>query len=630
MPGLAGIISREPAADHTANLALMLKSMTHEAFYVSGASIARDAGVYAGWVAHPGSFAQRQSRCLEANGIHIGFAGECVDETISQRHDEDSDDSIAGLYRKYGDEFVERLNGVFSGFIFDRLARRVLIFNDRYGLERLYVHDTGKETYFASEAKALLAVLPALRSFDHNGVAEFLTFGCPLEGRTLFHNIRQLPGGSVWTFDGSVTRKRRYFHARQWESQPTLSPGEFEAEFQKCFVRAQSRQLASESPLGISLTGGLDTRMIMACLPSVPASSVCYTFAGPTGETVDAQVAARVAESCGLDYRLLRIGSDFFSDFARHADRTVYVTDGCLGIAGAHEIYLNALARQVAAVRLTGNFGSEILRGVSTFKPIGLSRDLLNPEVGRVVNGSVKALSNSTEHPVTFAAFREIPWNLFGSLAAARSQVTFRTPYLDNELVALAYRTPERLWKSSLPALRLIKTHSPGLNEIPTDRGFVGDNSGLRFLIRRFFAEATFKIDYYNSEGLPRLLSPLDSIVRRVSSNLGILGMHKYLPYSYWFRKELAPILLERVATERVRQAPWWKKGAPEVYARAHVSRRGHYMRELNAILTLEAIDRLFISSPQQECLPGGAIALQPDCGSSLHKAAALRKHVVS
>ena len=288
----------------------------------------------AGWVAHPGSFAERQSRCFETNGIDIGFAGECVHEITSDPSHEHSDGSIAALYRRYGDDFVERLNGVFSGFIFDRFARRVLIFNDRYGLERLYVHETVKGTYFASEAKALLAVLPTLRSFDHKAVAEFLTFGCPLEGRTLFHDIKQLPGGSLWTFDGSVTRRRRYFHAQQWESQPPLSPGEFEAEFQKCFTRARSRQLASESPLGISLTGGLDTRMIMACLPPVPPDSVCYTFAGPTGETVDAKLAARVAKSCGLEYRLLRIGSDFFSDFGRHADRTVYITDGCLGIVG--------------------------------------------------------------------------------------------------------------------------------------------------------------------------------------------------------------------------------------------------------------------------------------------------------
>jgi len=374
----------------------------------------------------------------------------------------------------------------------------------------------------------------------------------------------------------------------------------------------------------------LDTRMIMACLPPPPLGSVCYTFGGPTGETVDAQLAARVAESCGLDYRLLRIGSDFFSDFARHADRTVYVTDGCLGIVGTHEIYLNALARQVAPVRLTGNFGSEILRAVSTFKPIDLSHDLLSPDLGRLVNGSAKALSNSKEHPVTFAAFQEIPWNLFGSLAAAKSQVTFRTPYLDNELVALAYRTPECLRKSSLPALQLIKAHNTVLNDIPTDRGFAGDNSGLRFLVRRFLAEATFKIDYYNSEGLPRLISPFDSMLRRVSANLGILGMHKYLPYSHWFRKELAPILLERVSTDRVRQAPWWKKGAPEVYARAHVSRRGHYMRELNAILTLEAIDRLLFNQSQKKCMPSGKIALQRDCGCSLHKATILTRHAHS
>ena len=628
MPGLAGIISRERAADHSADLALMLKSMMHESFYVSGACIEPDAGVYAGWVAHSGSFAHRQSRFHKEHGIDIGFAGEFV-ETSSQRDDKDSGSSIVALYRTHGDAFVERLNGVFGGFIFDRSAQRVLIFNDRYGLERLYIHETPKGTYFASEAKALLAVLPTLRSFDHRGVADFLTFGCPQEGRTFFQDIKQLPGGSVWTFDGSVTRRRRYFHAHEWESQPSLSPSEFEAEFQKCFVRARSLQLTSESPLGISLTGGLDTRMIMACSPPVPNGSVCYTFDGPTGRTVDAKLAARVAESCGLEYKLLRIDPDFFSDFERHMDRTVYITDGCLGILGTHEIYLNTLARQVAPLRLTGNFGSEILRGISTFKPVGLSHGLLSPDVARLVNGSIKAVSNSKEHPVTFAAFREIPWNLFGSLAAAKSQVTFRTPYLDNELVALAYRTPEQLWKSSQPALQLIKAHSALLSGIPTDRGFSGNNSGLGFLVRRFLAEATFKIDYYNSEGLPRLLSPLDSMLRRVSSNLGILGMHKYLPYSHWFREKLAPVLLERVSSERIRQAPWWKKGTPEVYARAHVSRRGNYMRELNAILTLESIDRLLFHQPQQKCLPSGPIAPQVDSDSS-HKAATLRQYALS
>ena len=57
-------------------------------------------------------------------------------------------------------------------------------------------------------------------------------------------------------------------------------------------------------------------------------------------------------------------------------------------------------------MRLTGNFGSEILRAVSTFKPVDLSHDLLSPDVAVSVDGSVKAMSNSKEHPVTFAAFQ--------------------------------------------------------------------------------------------------------------------------------------------------------------------------------------------------------------------------------
>ncbi len=104
----------------------------------------------------------------------------------------------------------------------------------------------------------------------------------------------------------------------------------------------------------------------MACRPDSARDIVCYTFSGEKGLTLDDRLATQVARACGLEHRLLRIGSDFFSDFAGYVDRTVYITDGCLGVLGAHEIYLNAQAWPLAPVRLTGNFGSEVLRGVST------------------------------------------------------------------------------------------------------------------------------------------------------------------------------------------------------------------------------------------------------------------------
>jgi asparagine synthase (glutamine-hydrolysing) len=611
MPGIVGIICARPADEFQGLVKSMVISMEHEPFYASGMYAAPEMGVYCGWVAHENSFAAGQVFFNERKDIALLFSGECFadPETRAElkrkghERGEAAGSWLVHFYEEQGDRFFEKLNGLFSGLLIDKRRNRAFLFNDRYGLERIYFCETKDATYFASEAKALLRILPELRAFDEEGVAQFLTYGCTLGERTLFRDIQLLPGGSAWSFENGKCHKRKYFSPETWEGQLALTPEEFEFQFQETFNRILPCYFESESKIGMSLTGGFDTRMIMACRPKTGEDPICYTFSGQESLTLDDRLAARVAESCGLEHQLLRIGSDYFSDFAAYADRTVYITDGCLGILGAHEIYFNAHARLLAPVRLTGNFGSEVLRGVSTFKPIGLSPDLLDPEFSRFLNSSVKAPA-SREHPVTFAAFREIPWKFFGGVAAGRSQITFRTPYLDNELVALAYRAPECLRKSSLPASRLVKANNPALSEIPTDRGFAGDNSGLEVLVRRFLAEATFKIDYYNSEGLPCFLSHLDPTLRRVSSSLGILGSHKYLHYAHWFRTQLPTIVMERLSTERVRQAPWWRKNAPEMCAQLHISGRANYVRELNAILSLEAIERLFFSEIAAEASP--------------------------
>jgi asparagine synthase (glutamine-hydrolysing) len=308
---------------------------------------------------------------------------------------------------------------------------------------------------------------------------------------------------------------------------------------------------------------------------------------------LDDRLAARVAETCRLEHRLLPISGDFFSDFAAHADRTVFVTDGCFGITGAHEIYLNKQARQLAPVRLTGNYGSEVLRGVSTFKSIGLSPSLFDPEFSRSLNSPARSGTRGNTHPITFAAFREIPWNLFGSLAAGRSQTIFRTPYLDNEIVALAYQCPDSLRTSPRSALRVVKDNSAALSNIPTDMGLGGQNSGLGALLRRFFARVTFKLDYVSNEGLPHWLLPLDPLFRRFGSGAGILGLHKYLHYRSWLRRELAGYLHDVVTDARARRSPFWNSDFLEHMARDHTRGHKNYVLEINTVLTLETVERL-------------------------------------
>jgi asparagine synthase (glutamine-hydrolysing) len=604
-----GLISHRAAHECDVIVSAMVDSMKCETSYLSGTYSAKQIGVYCGWVAQDKSFAANQVFFDEREDVALIFSGECFADNellmgLKQKGHKlqhRNGDWLVHLYEEEGDHFFEKLNGLFSGLLIDRRQKKAVLFNDRYGIERIYYYEAEGNFYFASEAKALLRILPELRAFDEEGVAQFLAFGCTVNSRTLFRGVQLLPSASAWSFEGGRCSKRKYFSPQKWEAQSPLSVESYESEFQETFRRVLPRYAEAEAKIGISLTGGVDTRMIMACLPATNRGYACYTFAGENGLTHDARLAAKVAASLGLEHHVFRVGPDFLRHFDTHFDRTVYVTDGCAGATSCHEIYFNAQARQVSPVRLTGNFGSEVLRSVSTFKALGLRPGLLSDTYAKAVDAETQGATARAAHPVTFAAFDEIPSGLFGLLAAGRSQVTFRTPYLDNELVALAYRAVMALHRSALPALRLIEQANPQLALIPTDRGELLGGYSLGRVLRRTLGEVTFKLDYYNSEGLPHGLSFFDSAFRGLSSSLRVLGSHKYLPYRHWFRKELAALVFERVSSRRVREAPWWAKNAPEILAQAHISGRGNYQRELNVILSLEAIERLFFSEGRAE-----------------------------
>ncbi len=590
MPGIAGIVTNDPSVDGRAVVTRMLQSMMHEPFYVAGLSGANELGVFAGWVAHPQSFAAATSSGDGDERLAIAFAGESF---------QDSDESIASCYRRLPETWVVELNGLFSGLLIDRRRNRALLFNDRYGVERVYVHEAGNAVYFASEAKALLRVLPQLRAFDDDGVAEYLTYGCPLGGKTLFRGIRLLEGASLWTFERGACRKARYFEPQQWEQQTPLAAEEYDEEFRLRFKRVLPRYTRGEGRLGLSLTGGLDTRMIMACLPDLKLQPIAYTFCGLNGETLDARIARRVAASRGLEHRLVRIGADFLRDFGRYVDRTVYITDGCAGATGAHEIYLNARARELAPTRLTGNFGSEVLRGVSIFKPLGLRNEFIAADFQPAMQAAVERKPTNPAAPVTFAAFQEVPLNLFGTMAAGKSQVVFRTPYLDNDLVSLAYRAPAALRASSRSALRLVQREAPALSAIPTDRGMKIDG-GVGYALRRLASEVTFKLDYVHKEDMPRALLPLERAVERLE-NLGVLGLHKYLPYRLWFRNALAEhvgAVLMRSATRRL---PYFDGAFLRSLAEHHVAGRRNYVKEIHVALTLESASRVLIGGDDNQ-----------------------------
>ena len=593
MPGIAGVIGTASREQLQTYVAAMLTTMRHEPEWVSAMTCAPELGVCAGWVNRAGSFAAMQSAEPSLHGPAVAFCGECVDEPALTSS---AGSSLLQRFAAEGAGFVARLNGSFSGVLIDRPGGKVMLFNDRYGSERIYYHERGGLTFFASEAKALLAVAPETRAFDDQGVADFLAMGCPLDGRTLFRGVKQLPAASLWTFGAQASKaeKALYFNPVQWEQQEPLDEAQFCSALAQTLERVLPRHLSSVSKIALSVTGGLDTRMILACLPADHVPPIAYTYAGMKGQTLDCKLGAQVSGLRGLVHHTLRIGQDFLSHYRDYVDQTVYLTDGCAGATDAHELYFTALARQLATIRLTGNFGSEVLRGMATHKPLQLKAAVFDPGFAPLLAQSEQRARAADElHPVTRAAFREVPWHLFGTVAAARAQLVLRTPYLDNEVVQLAYRAPHSMRRSVVPALALVASRDPRLAAIPTDRGLRANAPSKRRFASRVAAELTFKLDYLYTEGLPDWLSAFDRAFDPLSM-LGLLGQHKYLPYRGWFRNELANSARAVAADSRIQSLPYWNLRSVDALVAEHVQGRRNHLREIHALLTLEAVQRLF------------------------------------
>ncbi len=598
MAGIAVILAAQASAAHERQLRRMAACLRVHADDEDGFLLAPELGVYGAWVAPPGSFAARQAVATPGAAFDaapaVAFAGECLGPEVA------ASAAIARLYAARGDGLLGELNGLFAGLILDRERRCALLFNDRYGSERLYACEKDGVTYVASQAKALLAVVPELRAFDDVAVAQFLAFGSVLGGRTLFRGIGQLPGASLWRVSapGAVERSR-YFTPAQWESLPPLTAEAFEARFDDTFRALLPAYLVDAERVGLSLTGGLDTRMILACLPRELRPALAYTYAAEGGERLlDARIARRAAQMSGIAHHVLTIGRAFLRDFAAQLDRTVRASDGCAGVLHAHEAWLSEQARGLASSRLTGNYGSEVLRSMSTFKRCGAEDGVLDPQVSRQIAAVVAEQRERCVHPVTHAAFEEVPWHLFGTLAASRSQLAVRTPYLDNRVVELAYQAPASLRHGSASALRLVAANDPALAALPTDRGVASRPRRWR----RLLCDITFKLDYWHKEGLPDALMPLERPLASLE-RVGLLGWHKFLAYRLWFRRELAAHAAEVIGDARTRTMPYWNARALASIVPEHVGGRRNRLRDIHAVLTLEAVQRTLLDAA---AWPGG------------------------
>src|SRR5947199_2123718 len=605
MPGIVGIISKHgPSTEWRSMIHSMVKCMTHEAFYVSGTYINEQLGLSSGWACHKGAFGDCLPIWNEKKDICLLFSGENfadqadIDALRKHGHEFRSDDAsyLVHLYEEMGYEFLEKLNGWFSGVLLDLREQKVVLFNDRYGVNRIFYHEDASGFYFSSEAKALLKILPRTRQLNLRSLGELVSCEAVLENRSLFSGISLLPAGSSWVFSrGEPVKKKAYFKQEAWESQPELSEGDFYEKLKETWTRVLPKYFHGKQSVGLSLTGGVDSRMILAWAPRLPGTLPCYTWGGKYRDCADVKIARRTARVCRQPHNTILVAAEFLSQFHDLAEKAVYISDGTVDITGSIDLYVQRLARQIAPVRLSGVCGGEILRRLVMFKPDPPQQGLFDPDLESSFRDAAKTYAGELQgHRLSFTSFKQAPWYMASKFTVERSQVTYRTPYFDNDLVALAYQTPAKLLHNG-PALRLIADGNPALGKIGTDRGLVfrsvpGVNRALHW-----YQEFTFKAEYAYDYRMPQRLARLDHAFAPLRLERLFVGRHKFHHFRIWYRDELSRWLKEMLLDSGARTRPYLRANSVEAMLRAHSTGQRNYAFEIHKILTLEFIQRKLI-----------------------------------
>ena len=609
MPGIVGLLTKMRRKWAEPRLLRMVEAIRHESFYRTGTWIDESLGVYVGWTVQAGAFSDGMPvRNERGDGILI-FSGEEFPEPdtiprLKKRHIFEAEGPSYLVHLSEEDPaFPASLNGRFHGLLTDRTRGTTTLFNDRYGMHPIAYHEAKEAFYFAAEAKAILAVRPELRTVDPRGLGELVSCGCVMEDRTLFTDIHLLPPAAVWVSqNGSIVRRDTYFQPREWEEQPRLEAESYYEEIRQIFSQKLARYFNGHKKIGMSLTGGLDTRMIMAWQKFPPGALPCYTFGGMYRDCRDVMVARQVAEVCRQPHKVITVGKEFISRFPQYAERTVYLTDGCADVSRSAALYANEKARNTAPVRMAGVYGSEILRRLRGFKPSPLPPGLFRTELLSHVQAAGETYNSLLKlHPVSFTAFSPTPQRAVDVLE--QTQVGVRCPFLDNDIIRTAFRAPDLAVAKGDTSpdndvcLRLIADGNKSLRGIRTDRGLGGTDGVISSMISRALLQFTFKSEYAYDYGMPQFLARIDHLISPFRPERLFLGRHKFSHFRVWYRDYLQSYVQEMLLDSRTLARPYLERRRVEDIVRGHLKGGRNYTTEIHRLLSLELLHRLFVDA---------------------------------
>ena len=204
-------------------------------------------------------------------------------------------------YKQWGDEVLNRLNGMFGLAIWDARQRRLILARDPFGIKLLYYRIDGDSLYFGSEIRAIRATMPAGGDIDPTALNLFLRYRYTPSPYTILKGVRKLAPGTKLTIQDGSYKVSRWYRFTPAPFAPAKSPGEAKEELLALYKQAVRRQLVSDVPVGLLLSGGVDSGLLLALMnlngSLWPTYTVGYGSSFADDELADAAETARILGS---------------------------------------------------------------------------------------------------------------------------------------------------------------------------------------------------------------------------------------------------------------------------------------------------------------------------------------------
>lgn len=201
-------------------------------------------------------------------------------------------------YKQWGDEVLNRLNGMFGLAIWDVRKKRLVLARDAFGIKLIYYRVEGDRLYFGSEMRAVRAAVPEKADVDPTSLNLFLRNRFTPSPYTIVKGIHKLAPGTKLTVQNGTYEVSRWYRFRPVPFAPSKSPEEAREDLLELYKRAIRRQLISDVPVGLLLSGGLDSGLLLSLMnlngASWPTYTVGYGSSYADDELADAAESARI------------------------------------------------------------------------------------------------------------------------------------------------------------------------------------------------------------------------------------------------------------------------------------------------------------------------------------------------